>query len=76
MEAGLLSGAGNPTPEDFDVILRGYSSALAYPAAMYPAELYAAYPDAKFILVRLVRPPPILDIDARCRPPETPPSGK
>jgi hypothetical protein len=43
---------GNGTPEDFDGILRGYGSVLDYPAAMYPAELYAAYPDAKFILVR------------------------
>ena len=53
----LSMRAGNGTSEDFDELFRGYTAALSYPAAMYPEELYAAYPHAKFILVRAVLRP-------------------
>jgi len=48
---------GNGTPEDFDELFRDYNVVLSYPSAMYPEELYAAYPHAKFILVRVAPPP-------------------
>ncbi|KAF8513442.1 hypothetical protein BU17DRAFT_53283, partial [Hysterangium stoloniferum] len=38
------------TPEQFDMILQGYHAVLDQPAALFPGELYEAYPDAKFIL--------------------------
>ncbi|KAF8498877.1 hypothetical protein BU17DRAFT_59255, partial [Hysterangium stoloniferum] len=34
----------------FDTILQGYHAVLDQPPALFPGELYAAYPDAKFIL--------------------------
>jgi hypothetical protein len=76
------SGTGNSKPEDFDALFRGYGSVLDYPAAMYPAELYTAYPDAKYILVGLVFSPlcsPSLAYkDAECyhRPPEIQSNGR
>ncbi|KAF8505130.1 hypothetical protein BU17DRAFT_58014, partial [Hysterangium stoloniferum] len=36
--------------EQFDTIFQGYHIVLDQPAALFPDELYAAYPDAKFIL--------------------------
>ncbi|KAF8518824.1 hypothetical protein BU17DRAFT_90610 [Hysterangium stoloniferum] len=41
---------GPATPEQFDTIFQGYHAVLDQPAALFPDELYAAYPDAKFIL--------------------------
>ncbi|KAF8520136.1 hypothetical protein BU17DRAFT_89109 [Hysterangium stoloniferum] len=41
---------GPATPEKFDTIFQGYHAVLDQPAALFPGELYAAYPDAKFIL--------------------------
>jgi len=41
---------GLSTPEEFDAIFQGYHAVLDEPAAHFPGELYAAYPDAKFIL--------------------------
>lgn len=43
-------GDGQSNPADFDAVFRDSVSVLDYPACLYPAELYAAYPDAKFIL--------------------------
>jgi len=43
-------GDGNGVPTDFDAVFRNSRSVLDYPACLYPAELYAAYPNAKFIL--------------------------
>ena len=48
---------GNGTPEDFDELFRDYNAVWSFPSAIYPEELYAAYPHAKFILVRAVLPP-------------------
>ena len=45
----LLSGESDP--KLFDQILEGYQSVVDAPAAIKVAEIYAAYPDAKFILV-------------------------
>jgi len=41
---------GPATPEAFDAILQGYHAVLDQPPALFPGELYAAYPDARFIL--------------------------
>ncbi|KAF8520135.1 hypothetical protein BU17DRAFT_8866, partial [Hysterangium stoloniferum] len=41
---------GMSTPEQFDMILQGYHAVLDQPAALFPGELYEAYPNAKFIL--------------------------
>lgn len=46
----LIIGEG--TIEEMDAVLHDYGAVLDYPPAMYYAELYATYPDAKFILVR------------------------
>ncbi|KAF8586163.1 hypothetical protein K439DRAFT_978169 [Ramaria rubella] len=43
-------GDGKGTTEDVHMLCDGYGAVLDYPPAMYPSELYAAYPDAKFIL--------------------------
>ncbi|GJJ13217.1 hypothetical protein Clacol_007468 [Clathrus columnatus] len=43
-------GDGGSTAADLDDILRGYTSVLDTPPIMYPEELYAAYPNAKYIL--------------------------
>ncbi|KAF8587165.1 hypothetical protein K439DRAFT_862684 [Ramaria rubella] len=43
-------GEGNATMEDIRSLLDPYGSILDYPAAIYGQELYAAYPDAKYIL--------------------------
>lgn len=47
------SFTGGSTPADLDDILRGYTSVLDTPPIMYPEELYAAYPNAKYILVSI-----------------------
>src|ERR1700761_1511082 len=39
--------------ENLDRIFAKFQSVYDYPTAMYPQELYDAYPDAKFILARL-----------------------
>jgi hypothetical protein len=41
---------GHDVAENFDAIFKGYRSACDYPTALYPAQLLAAYPDAKFVL--------------------------
>ena len=45
---------GNDSPEAFDRILQGYQSVVDSPVAVKPEEVYAAYPNAKFILASLV----------------------
>lgn len=45
--------SGESDPELFDLILNGYQSVVDPPAAIHPADTYAAYPDAKFILVSI-----------------------
>ncbi|KAF8518515.1 hypothetical protein BU17DRAFT_90840 [Hysterangium stoloniferum] len=42
---------GDSGPEVWDDLLKDYQSIMDYPAAIFGRELYAAYPDAKFILV-------------------------
>ena len=42
--------------ENLDKIFAKFHSVYDYPAAMYPQELYDAYPDAKFILARPPNP--------------------
>jgi len=46
---------GDSTPERFDKILSGYHSVVDSPVAIMAAEVYAAYPDAKYILVGFLR---------------------
>ncbi|KAF8592224.1 hypothetical protein K439DRAFT_1656249 [Ramaria rubella] len=43
-------GEGNGTLQDFHTLLDNYTTVLDNPPAMFPQEMYAAYPDAKFIL--------------------------
>ncbi|KAF8576304.1 hypothetical protein K439DRAFT_676858 [Ramaria rubella] len=43
-------GDGDTSNDYLNDILNGFASVADYPAAMYPAELFAAYPDAKYIL--------------------------
>jgi Sulfotransferase domain len=43
---------GTASKEDMEAILRDHGAALDYPVGIAFAELYAAYPDAKYILVR------------------------
>ncbi|KAF8586166.1 hypothetical protein K439DRAFT_1615312 [Ramaria rubella] len=43
-------GDGKGTTRDIHTLCDNYGAVLGYPPAMYPSELYAAYPDAKFIL--------------------------
>ena len=49
----VQQSSGNGTKEDIEALLQGYGSVLDCPAAMYSAELYSVYPDAKYILVSL-----------------------
>jgi len=41
---------GKSSPEEFDKLLSGYQSAVDSPLAIMAVEVYAAYPNAKFIL--------------------------
>ncbi|KIJ44564.1 hypothetical protein M422DRAFT_252182 [Sphaerobolus stellatus SS14] len=44
---------GNDSPESFDQILQGYRSVVGSLVAVKPEEVYAAYPNAKFILIKI-----------------------
>ncbi|KAF8584194.1 hypothetical protein K439DRAFT_1346663 [Ramaria rubella] len=50
MPTWIKIGNGEGTLDDFHSLLDRFGAVLDYPAAMYTAELYTAYPDAKFIL--------------------------
>ncbi|EJD38217.1 hypothetical protein AURDEDRAFT_116572 [Auricularia subglabra TFB-10046 SS5] len=41
---------GTVTRADWDALFKDFNATLDFPAAMFPRELYAAYPNAKFIL--------------------------
>ena len=43
---------GNATSEEIRSFLQNYGSIMDYPAAVNGPELYAAYPEAKYILVK------------------------
>ncbi|KIJ33415.1 hypothetical protein M422DRAFT_264680 [Sphaerobolus stellatus SS14] len=47
---GWSCGKLEPPPEIFDMVLRGYKSVVDSPAAITAKDLYAAYPNAKFVL--------------------------
>jgi len=49
-DAWIKISDGPATPEAFDAIFQGYHVVLDCPSALFPGELYEAYPDAKFIL--------------------------
>lgn len=50
IDAKFTPGAPGPTRADFDQMLSGYEGLADYPAAIFPEELLAAYPEAPVIL--------------------------
>jgi hypothetical protein len=46
--------SGEKTVDDFYRILEGFGGCVDYPGAMFAEDLYEAYPDAKFTLVRSI----------------------